>query len=434
MAVLFTCLLGASAVILGYALYDSNRQNFARETEAAIDHEIASILTLADGKEGSAIVALIHQKSSAAPPYYRYESPEGKMLSGNLATLPNNIELIKEGLLRFTKAEQGITSTLAAKIHTFSDGSRLLIARDISAITSSHERLWWAATCILTLMSAVVVVSFFLSYFVVSRINRIGYTARHIMRTGDLSQRIPIETRWDDLSNLAQLLNALLDRMETLLSGIRDVSDHIAHDLRTPLTRLRQGLEEARLHTSPPERMDMLITEADRLLATFQALLRISAIEKQCDRQRFAPLDPAALLRDVWELYEPLMEEKSLCPTLSLPEGLLLKGDRDLLFQLFANLLDNTIKFSPPGGTIHLALLPDRDGCHIILRDRGEGIADNDKQRVFDRFYRSDASRHREGNGLGLSLVKAVAELHGATLMLKDAHPGLEIVVTFPLT
>jgi signal transduction histidine kinase len=292
-------------------------------------------------------------------------------------------------------------------------------------------RVLWLAALAVALMLAVIAASFAISVFVVSRTNRIALTARGIMETGNLSQRIATDSRWDDLSRMSGVLNAFLERNEELVEGIRRVSDNIAHDLRTPLTRLRNSLESLRKTSANPAEIDALVAEADHLLGTFNALLRIARIEAAQQRGQFGPLRPGRLLRDVAELYEPVAEEKNIILTLRTGEGEI-QGDRDLLFQAFVNLLDNAIKFSPPGSRIEIAGWAEGKGYACAVCDGGPGIPAEEREKVFNRFYRGEQSRNSPGNGLGLSLVAAVVALHHGQIRLEDAEPGLRIVVSLP--
>lgn len=431
MAALFTLLLGLSALLLGYFLYDFGKQNFLRETEAAIDNEIALILAVTEHQTLDARRRYIDQKSnSSVHPLYLYRDAAGKWLAGNLDAVPKKVAVLREGVLQFALHQHESPLTVAAKIHTFDDGSRLLVGRDIGDITQSYERLKFFSVLIMGFMLAVVLVSFLISSFVVSRINLIAQTASRIMRTGDLSQRISIHSRWDDLSNLAQILNDLLARIEQLMQDICDVSDNIAHDLRTPLTRLRAHLEAAQKEIPDVQTMEQLVGEVDGLLSTFNALLRIANIEKSKRHQSFADVSLNQLLEDVLALYEPLAEEKEVVFHAEL-QPVMIEGDRDLLFQLFANVLDNAIKFSPEKSTIKVELSYEKSCPMVVVADQGEGVAPEEYERIFSRFYRTDKSRHKTGCGLGLSLVKAVAELHNAKLMLDDNKPGLKITVRF---
>lgn len=293
----------------------------------------------------------------------------------------------------------------------------------------SHAQYQTLTIVIMALMAAVVLVSFGISYFVVSRINRIALTAHDIMGTKDLSRRIAIDTQWDDLSNLAQLLNQLLTQIEGLMIGVREVSNNIAHDLRTPLAGLRSDIESLKGTKVEEHHLDGLIAETDKMMRVFQSLLRITNIEQGKRNQAFAEVDLRALLQDVMELYEPVAEEKGIAFQTKIPHALSVKGDADLLFQLFANLLDNAVKFSPEASVIEVYATMERGQAHITITDSGCGIADSEKEKVFKHFYRCDVSRSSEGNGLGLSLAKAVVEQHQGSITLEDADSGLRVRV-----
>lgn len=304
-------------------------------------------------------------------------------------------------------------------------------------IATGGEALTWLAVTVIALMLVVIGTSFFISIFVVTRINTIARTARDIMATGDLSRRIEISSKWDDLSYLALTLNALLERTEQLMQGIRQVSDNIAHDLRTPLTRLRGRLEDLRDNPRLQENRevvqtaDSLIAEADHLLEVFQALLRIGSITRGQRHKPFAPFALDTVLRDVIELYEPLAEEKHIalqCHTAPVEAS----GDRDLVFQALANLMDNAIKFTPDHGRVDIRCEQNDAGSTVAVCDNGPGIPETERDRVFDRFYRTHASRNAPGSGLGLSLVAAVVELHGGRITLRDHRPGLCVELVLP--
>ena len=427
MALLFTVLLSISAGILGYFLYDFGRQDFMRETEAAIDAEI-SMLSSIDLQHPQSLTSYIQQRTKHdAAVHFRYEDENGRKRAGTIDALPSDVQTIAEGVLRFTIDTPNGKQLLAAKIHTFADGSRMMVARDIQQLVASYDRLRHLSVLIMVLMLAVVLVSFAISYFVVTRINRIANTACSITETGDLSQRISIDSGWDDLSNLSQVLNDFLAQIEGLMTGIREVSNNIAHDLRTPLTGLRSDIESLKGKPVTDEQLDALLAEADRILAVFQSLLRITNIEKGKRHHAFARVNLSTVLNDVIELYEPVAEENNITLRHDIHEGLAVKGDADLLFQLFANVLDNAIKFSPPHSEVLVAAQPGKEMAIITIEDCGPGIADSEKEQVFRHFYRGDASRATPGNGLGLSLVKAVIEQHRGRIVLEDGTPGLHV-------
>lgn len=430
MAALFTILLGASALLLGSYLYDFSRQIFIQETEAAIDIEIEHILVSFENKSQDELLNYIKKRSEKySNPVYYYQDRLDKRLAGNIKKLPTTVTPISEGIIQFSLEVSGKPKKFGAKIHTFDDGSRLLIGRDINNIIQRYERLQFFSILILLFMMSVVLVSFFISMFVVSRINIIGQTAQNIMATGDLSERISIDSNWDDLSNLAQSLNAMLARIEELMIGIRDVSDNIAHDLRTPLARLRTQLESALKKPLTEEEIDGLLKETDELLGTFNALLRISQIEKGSQKFEFKQTSLKTILADVIELYDPLAEEKAIIIKHKLRELPTIPTYGHLIFQMIANIIDNALKYSPKESTVLIELAVDDDYQLIRVTDQGIGIKSEEHDKVFDRFYRSDKSRHTEGNGLGLSLVKAALALHKGEITFKDNNPGLVVEI-----
>jgi signal transduction histidine kinase len=271
----------------------------------------------------------------------------------------------------------------------------------------------------------------------VDRINQIGRTAQNIIETGDLSQRISLDSRWDDLSNLAFILNELLAQIEKLMLDVRQVSDNIAHDLRTPLARLRSNLEaleksaEQRNDEDSLDQIEVLKGEADHLLATFNALLRIANIESGKRQMPRAAVDMQALIEDVEDLYRPLAEEKNILFNVNAMPAVC-DGDQNLIFQMVANLVDNAVKFTPENGTIDLVVKPDSGMVLISVCDSGPGIPEGDRGNVFTRFFRADQSRNTRGNGLGLSLVAAVVDRHMGTITLSDNDPGLRADVRLP--
>ena len=284
---------------------------------------------------------------------------------------------------------------------------------------------------IMGLMACVVLVSFGISFFVVSRIHRIAHLAQTIVETGDLSQRLVIDSRWDDLSTLSEILNGFLDKIETLMHSAREVSNHIAHDLRTPLSGLRSEIEALKGQPVTETALDHLLAEADRILAIFHALLRIANIERGKAPPLVKDIDLATILRDVIELYEPVAEDKQIRLFHNHARDLKIRGDNDLLFQLFANVLDNAIKFSPADSDINIITTSGPEGLCVAIRDQGQGIPDDEKDKVFRHFYRGDLSRSTQGHGLGLSLVQAIAHQHQARIELCDGSPGLEVRIYF---
>ena len=369
--------------------------------------------------------------------YFSIQDPAGDYVYGDLHPGDLEVSVLRGGIVLMDVQSQDVSSDsfegtrrFGAKVHTLDDGTRLLVARDMEDALKSRDRLQLLGLLTILLMMIVIFSSFLISTFVVRRLNTIWRTARAIVLTGDLSQRIEVkETQWDDLSTLGAVLNELLERIEGLMQSVRQVSDNIAHDLRTPLTRLRSHMEEldqVLKSTGDTEARGIagsLIVEADQILRTFNALLRIARIESGKMEQEFLEVDLAEVLLDVLDLYQPVAEEKNIHVCELQTESKTI-GDRDMLFQLFANLMDNAVKFTPEGGTVRI-VTEEADGqIQIRIEDSGPGISDEDKKRVFGRFFRAEESRSSPGAGLGLSLVYAVLQLHKGRIEVLDNNPG----------
>ena len=407
MALLFTILCGLAAVSIGYFINYFTKGHFVHSTESVLDAEVRYIEAVGpDNISDNGQLYLFLEQDGSLPD-----------------TIPSKISRLAEGILVFDYPPTG--KRYAAKIHTLDDDRKMLIGTDITTISQDFKFMQWIGIASIFFVMAVVFVSYLISIFVVSGTNKIADTAREIIDTGDLSRRLEVGSRWDDLSNMAAVLNALLERIEQLMQGVRQVSDNIAHDLRTPLTRMRGHIEEIENEATKNELLD----EADHILGTFNALLRISRIESEKQRSQFIDVDLKALLEDVVAFYEPLADEKSVKLSFDLSEATL-HGDRDLLFQAYANLLDNALKFTPQNGEIIVTLTQNDRSITVCVNDSGPGIAETETKKIFNRFYRGEKSRSSSGTGLGLSLVNAVITLHNGSIKAENTAPGLSIITT----
>lgn len=406
MALLFTILCGLAALSFGYFITYFTTGHFIQSTEKILDTETRYIdaVGIENAKTQSDHLYILLDNESRLPD-----------------PISNNISSLVEGIIVFDDPIKD--RRYAAKIHTLSDNRKLLIGTDITDISRDFKFMQWLGIASVLFIMVVVFISYLISLFVVSGTNKIADTARDIIETGDLSRRLDVGSQWDDLGQMTVVLNMLLDRIQDLMSGVKQVSDNIAHDLRTPLTRLRSNLENIK----DEDQKHRLLDEADHLLNTFNALLRISRIESERKKSRFAPLNLKNLLRDVIEFYAPLAEDKTITLKTDLSD-INLKGDADLLFQAFANLLDNAIKFTPMGGNITIRLFKNNNQIHIEMRDTGAGVDASELDKIFNRFYRGDTSRSSKGIGLGLSLVQAIIELHDGTIRAENAKPGLRVI------
>jgi signal transduction histidine kinase len=321
-------------------------------------------------------------------------------------------------------------------------GLTLVVGRDIEdqrqfALTVSRVALWSFAVLAALGGGAGILIS----RTMLRRIDAVTEASREIM-AGDLSRRVPLSGSGDELDRLSVSLNAMLSRIEELMSALREVSDNIAHDLKTPLTRLRNRAEAA---LRDPQGSDSYrdglvktIDEADELIKTFNALLLIARLEGGAMAESMTQVDPAAIIGDVAELYEPAAEDAGLSLAVAASSGLAIPGNRELLSLAIANLVDNAIKYSVPASAgaqppaVQITLRSMDNAVEIAVADSGPGVAPEDRKRALRRFVRLEQSRSRPGSGLGLSLVAAVARLHGGSVRLEDNAPGLRAVVTLP--
>jgi signal transduction histidine kinase len=428
-------------ILLGF-IYWSTVTYMAEQTDATIRAEITG---LAEQYRERGLIGLektISERVERDPDsssVYLFASPKRAPLAGNLSAWPDVLPAA-DGWLNFEFKDPragGRVFQARARAFVLQDGLHLLVGRDTRELKATQRlitrALLWgiAITLALALLGGVL-----MSRGMLRSIELINQTSRSIM-TGDLSQRIPIRGSGDELDQLAGNLNTMIDEIERLMDGIRHVSDNIAHDLRTPLTRLRNRLEQLLVDFedgSPyHSQIEQGIADADQLLATFAALLRIARIEAGGHTAKFKPVDLAALVHDAAELYDALAEEKQLRFSTRADASVSLEGDRDLLFQALINLLDNAIKYTPAGGAVSLELKRGEKTADIAVNDSGSGIPATERDKVGQRFYRLESSRSTPGSGLGLSLVKAVARLHRATLLLEDNTPGLKATLRLPI-
>ena len=266
------------------------------------------------------------------------------------------------------------------------------------------------------------------------RLDAINRASGEIM-AGNLTMRVPVTDAHDEFDVLSENLNRMLDRIEQLLKGLREVTDSVAHDLRGPLTRLRNRLELlAASRQIDPVSLEECVEQADSLLDIFNALLRIARIESGTYRSAFAPTDLSHLVQEVCSLFQVAADERGITFRAELSPGISVVGDRELLAQGLSNLLDNAIKYTPSGGTIVVTLERAREGyAGLTVADSGPGIPAADRERVLERFHRLDLARTLPGSGLGLSLVKAIVEQHRGALHLSDNEPGLAVTMELPL-
>lgn len=440
LALLYMLLFGSSVLLLLGFLYWSTVSYMSSQTDKTIEIEILDLTERYQNAGLTGLTRLISERLSRRPAdasVYLLSDKNLSPLIGNIDSWPVDAAM-SDGWLEFDLKETGDTRPhrVRARLFRLTGDYLLLVGRDIHDFEITRHRislsLAWAVGFMLVLGS---LGSIMMGRSTLRRIETINQTSRVIM-SGDLGRRIPSRHTGDEFDILADNLNDMLDQIEVLMESVRRVSDNIAHDLRTPLARLRNRIEELHLETTaddPRHRiLEQALDEADALLNTFNALLRIARIESDDDTRDFTPVDLGVLINDVMELYEPLAEDRQLRFEALLRTNLVFRGDRDLLFQALANLLDNAIKYTPRGGSITLTLENEGDTVSLRLCDSGPGIPEARREQVFQRFFRLEQSRTTPGNGLGMSLVKAVMQRHHLDLQLQDNHPGLCVCIRFP--
>jgi signal transduction histidine kinase len=378
---------------------------------------------------------------------YLLTTPSGEGLAGNVSSLEPGVldhpGWFESSYRRIESSEDSEHRALV-RVVEMPGGFRLLVGRDLEereriyAIIANAGRWSIALVVVLGLGGG-----FFVSRRVLKRIDAMTDKAQVIM-AGDLAGRLPVAGTGDELDRLADNLNAMLERIEGLMGGLKEVSDNIAHDLKTPLTRLRnrceQALRGARGEAEYRAVLESTIAESDDLIRTFDALLMIARAESGHARDNMVEFDAAAIARDVGELYEPLADEKGLALKVDAATEAPVRGNRELISQALANLIDNAIKYAAPesdkvnGAPTEIVVKAGADADRITLTvaDHGPGIAVADRGRVVERFVRLEQSRSQPGSGLGLSLAAAVARLHGGELRLEDNEPGLKSIIALP--
>jgi signal transduction histidine kinase len=381
---------------------------------------------------------------------YLVTNHAGETLAGNVGGIPAGV-IERVGLVEtpYNRPNETKYRHLAlARIYELPGGFRLLVGRDLEERENLRSVMTHAL--VISLLWLVVIGllgGLFVALRVLRRVDAMNATARTIMTTGDMSRRLPIAGTRDELDRLAENLNALIARIATLMAGMREVSDNIAHDLRTPLTRLRNGAEEALRHQGGPDdyraALEKVLQESDGLIGVFNALLMIARAEAGTN-EGLTAFDAGMVLRDVAEMYEPVAEEAGVRFELSADSGLFVRGSRELLGQALANLIDNALKYGvlrqagsdgdADRTTLSVAARRSAEGVELTVADNGPGIPMADRARVLDRFVRLEGSRSLPGSGLGLSLASAIARLHGGTIVIEDNEPGLRVTLRLPST
>ena len=437
-AMVYAVVFGVSAFALAFSLWYSTVGLLQRQVEFSIRSDSTALNEHFQIDGLPALIAAIHDRLSDTADsdgIYLLLDPLGNRIIGNLDQWPKGLSET-DSWYELPVSRQGVSSVALLRAFTLAGGDQLLVGRDVRARSELRNVLRDGLLWALGLMVALGILGALLIRSLFRRMIRDISTTTRAIALGDLTRRIPKTGDEDEFDELAEIINDMLDRISRLMDGVRQVSNAIAHDLRTPITRARARLEDASLHADTAEDLQSAIERAtldlDGIVGVFEALLRIAEIEAGSRRAAFAAVDLAPMLRDIDELYRAVAEERGLFLETMIAESLPLMGDRDLVQQAVANLLDNALKFSPPRTVISFVARMDEAIIEISVADRGPGISEEDRSRATERFFRAESARSTSGSGLGLALVAAVAQLHNGTLHLGDNHPGLRAMMALP--
>ncbi|HXJ01280.1 MAG TPA: HAMP domain-containing sensor histidine kinase [Micropepsaceae bacterium] len=437
---IYLAIFAVSAIALVGFVYWNTARVLDRETDEIIEAEITGLLEQYPRLDLFGLTnAIIGRSVRREQGLYLLANANRRVIAGSLDGWPQVVPA-GSGFVEFPYERRVGTATelrsARGKVIALPQGFYLLVARDVEdrrVLEGLFQTaLYWGAglMIVLGLLGGLVISRNFLA-----RLDVINRTSRQIMG-GDLSRRVPVTRAGDEFDDLSDNLNRMLDRIERLLHGMREVSDNVAHDLRSPLNRLRNRLELAAMRQTPDSDtardFDAAVQETDRLIGTFNALLLIAEAEAGSVRETMHDLSLSGVIEGVGELYGPLAEEKQLQFVVrKAADTGLIHGNLNLISQALANLVDNAIKYTPSGGTILVALENHPVGPALVVADNGPGIPPEDRARVTERFVRLESSRNSPGTGLGLSLVAAVARMHEAELSFEDNHPGLRATLSF---
>ncbi|WP_179869796.1 sensor histidine kinase [Rhizobium chutanense] len=436
LAVTFGVLFVVTFIFSGAIIYHMLRLGLGRDLDQSLGEMNSLVVSTYQPGDTEDLVSTLNNYASfqsTSDGLYSLTDQAGKKLAGNFAAprLPNGVHTV-------TSSDVGLKGHERYRMQVSTIGPySLVVAENFNDVDEMlrivQVSLEWAAAIV---VATAIGGGVFLAVRAQARLDRVALTMNDVAQ-GQLQARIPVSGNGDDLDTVAIQINAALERLQTLVESMRQVSADIAHDLKTPLNRLRLTLDAAVAGNDRQADVSTLLDEArhesDRINATFEALLRISQIEAGARRERFQPTDIDAVLAVISEVYADVAEDarKSLRITERCPA--FIRGDRDLLMQMIANLVENAINHCPDGTDITVALRCRGGRAIVSVADTGPGIPAGERDKVFRRLYRLDKSRTTPGSGLGLSLVKAIADLHSAEISMADNHPGLTLSIAFPL-
>jgi len=453
LTLLFLALFAASAAAFLTYIYVATAGEVTRRADEEVSREMVSLQTVyARGGLTALNQELIERAVGERPFLYLLMKPDGSPVTGNLAATPVEPKTAANARTGF-RITQTDPDGAVVRHHGWGRQTRLPTGELLFVGADIGEARYYVLRIVRAIWGAgvLVVILGLAGGLLVSRNVARGMAGLSEVvskvEAGDLDARAPVRGVRDEYDELAAGLNAMLDRVERLMGGLRHAGDAIAHDLRSPLTRMRARLEAAMLEveagkTDPTAALAQALEDSDQVLKTFNAVLAISRLQAAGQAPNPEPFDPSALAASVSELYEPLCEEKAVAFAAELSRGLTVKGNREFIAQALANLLDNAVKYTPEGGAVMLRTRRRSSGeIEFSVTDTGPGVPEEDRPRVIERFVRLERSRHQPGAGLGLSLVAAVAEAHGGRVELSegpgvapgsDGGPGLRAALILP--
>ena len=432
----YTIVFGISLSVLALFFYWSTIGVVVRETDRIVEEEVR-VLSKVYRERGLdwLIKTLSVRARLTRKMLYQFASPDGQPLAGNLKSWPI-AETNEDGWVEFTYVlpQSEVVVPARGRISRLPDGVQFLVARNIEEISQIKNVFKRSLQVVISLTIIFALVGgLYMSRRVLRRIAAFTKATGEIV-DGGLNRRLESRLTGDEFDVLAEHLNEMLDKIESLVGTVRHVSDNIAHDLRTPLTRLRNKIEV--VAASSPEslraELESSVADADELLLTFASLLRIARIESGTYSPTLEKIDLSVILADAADLYQGVASERNVVLVSDTDPSLVINGDRNLMFQAISNLLDNAVKNSPSQGAVGLVATEENNEVQVRIHDNGPGIPEEEYDRVLERFSRLDQSRSLPGSGLGLSVVKAVVELHAGTLRFRNNDPGLMVELKFP--
>jgi signal transduction histidine kinase len=429
----YMALFALSVGALSAFIYSATLGYLDTQTNAIIEAEIRGLYEQYERSSVRGLRDVIEERvarDAEGRMYYLLADPIGRPVIGNVTAWPIGVDDARGQWVDFVQSD---SDTPVRGMWLPVGSFRLLVGRDIRELTAIRQLLRRASLYGITLTLVLALIGgVLLALSAERRLAEINRTTRQIM-AGDWSRRAPLKGSDDEHDELAQNINAMLDQIESLLEGMRHVGDSVAHDLRGPITRLRNRLETVAAAENP-SREDLAdsVAQLDQVLATFNALLRIARVESGAYRSAFTTVDLKPIVHDVCELYQAAAEERQVTLQAKASESVEVFGDRELLAQVLTNLVDNAVKYTPPGGVVRIELARTGDLAQVRVADSGPGVPAEDRERVLQRFTRLDRARSQPGNGLGLALVNAVTLQHHGRLALGDNAPGLVVTVELP--